>query len=125
MNQESDCKKCSRKKKIEITEAPGDYVIFDCATCGNFRISRMDIPTIEGVPSGARVKIAAWIRDQERYGKPVLLTDALIRSIGARPIPSLSERADRLLSFVIRRVSRLGESFTLVYSVLGAVSVSN
>lgn len=82
-----------------------------CPRCGEFRLSGTGIAVIRRVPAEEKAKLSAWVRQQNMLGEMPELTSDRIRLLAKAPIPGISERADRLLSFAIKNQSRLGENF--------------
>ena len=79
---------------------------------------------ISRVPREAKVKLSGWVREQNMLGEVPELTSDRIPFIAAAPLPGITERADRLLSFAIRKQKKLGDTFTIIDPALIAVTYS-
>lgn len=88
----------------------------DCPRCGKFKIAR-DIPRIH---ESVRHKVSGWIRDQNILGE----IPEICRGLPLIVPPRLQQRADRLLEYVSKRHSHLGEPFDTKDVALIAVTYS-
>ena len=121
---ESDlCELCGTPAEVIAGDAwPG--VKRRCPECGEFKLTRPGMTTIRRVPRPEKAKLSGWVRDQNILGDIPELSDDRIRHLVASPMPSIGERADRLLSYVIRKQQKLGGTFTVTDPVLVAVTYS-
>ncbi len=109
----------------EAVETGGyDGIQQRCPRCGEFRLSGTGMATIRNIPQAAKAKLSGWVRDQIMLGDIPELTDSRIRHIVASPMPSIGQRADRLLNYVIRKQKKLGETFTVIDPALIGVTYS-
>ncbi len=90
-----------------------DGIKQDCPRCGAFRLSETGMAVIRRVPPEERAKLSAWVRQQNMLGETPELTSDRIRLLAKAPIPGISERADRLLSFVVRSQNTLRSRFRI------------
>ncbi len=95
-----------------------------CPQCGEFKLDRTGMATIRRVPQPDKAKLSGWVRDQNILGDIPELSDDRIRRLVASPVPRIGERADRLLSYVIRKQQKLGDTFTINDPALIAVTYS-
>ena len=100
------------KQSAENLSAPGyDGVEMRCKRCGRFKIVGSALRQIEELDDVDTAKVAGWIFDQNTLGEcPVISTDRL-KWLRALPMPSVVERADRLLQLAIMKQGRLGRKF--------------
>ena len=95
-----------------------------CPRCGEFKLSGTGMAVIRRVPPEAKAKLSGWVREQNMLGEVPELTSDRIPFIVAAPLPGITERADRLLSYAIRKQQKLGDTFTIIDPVLIAVTYS-
>ncbi len=82
-----------------------------CPRCGEFKLDRTGVATIRRVPHAEKARLSGWVRDQNILGEIPQLSDDRIRQLAASPLPSIRERADRLLSYAIRKQETLANTF--------------
>ncbi len=103
------CELCSTPAE---TTYSGDFVAEQrCPQCGEFKLTRTGMATILRVPGPDKAKLSGWVRDQNILGEIPQLSDDRIRQLAALPLPSIRERADRLLSYAIRKQETLANTF--------------
>ncbi len=95
-----------------------------CPQCGEFKLDRTGMATIRRVPRPDKAKLSGWVRDQNNLGEIPQLSDDRIRQLVALPMPSIGQRADRLLRYAIRKHPKLGDTFTVIDPALIAVTYS-
>ncbi len=83
-----------------------------CPQCGEFKLDRTGMATIRRVQRPDKAKLSGWVRDQNILGDIPTLSDERIQQILGSRMPSIGQRADRLLSYAIRRHPKLGDTFT-------------
>ena len=79
----------------------GDFVQQRCPQCGEFKLTGTGQEIIRRVSRPDKAKLSGWVRDQNILGEIPSLSDERIRHLIASPMPSIGQRADRLLSYVI------------------------
>ncbi len=79
---------------------------------------------IRRVPQAGKAKLSGWVRDQNILGEIPQLSDNRIQQLIASPMPSIGERADRMLSYVIRKQETLDDTFNDRDPALIAVTYS-
>ena len=123
MPENDPCELCGTPAEVIAGDAwPG--VKRRCPQCGEFKLNRTGMATIRRVPREAKVKLSGWVRDQNILGNIPELSDDRIQHLVASPMPSIRERADRLLGYVIRKQKKLGDTFTMIDPALIAVTYS-
>ena len=95
----------------ETTLSGGWGVQVRCPRCGEFRITSTAQTTIFNIPKPDIAKLSGWVRDQNILGEIPQLSDDRIRQLAASPMPGIGERADRLLSYAIRKQETLANTF--------------
>ena len=95
-----------------------------CPQCGEFKLDRTGMAIIRRVPQPDKAKLSGWVRDQNILGEIPQLTDERIQHVIASPKPGIGERADRLLSYAIRRQQNLSDTFNSYDPALIAVTYS-
>lgn len=61
-----------------------------------------------GVGPEVRAKLSGWVHDQNRNDTVPIITSDVLKQIASRPLPSVAERAERLLLEAVRDQERLG-----------------
>lgn len=79
-----------------------------CPRCGDFFISRTAAATVENWSPERRIRVSGWIRDQNLLGQPPEINSNALDLAATRPLPSFTERADRILLYALRSQPRLG-----------------
>ncbi len=84
-----------------IYESQGDYEHVDCPQCGVFKISRSALAEFMGYFERQNIYnlmlIRGWIHDQNNIGTGPFIRTSDLKRIMARPLPTISERADKIL----------------------------
>ncbi len=123
MPDQDPCKLCGTPAEVTDGDAfPG--IKQHCPQCGEFKLTRPGTKTIRRVPQPDKAKLSGWVRDQNILGDIPKLSDERIRHLVASPMPSIGQRADRLLSYVIRKQQKLGDTFSIIDPALIAVTYS-
>lgn len=98
----------------EIVPSVGDYTHQNCPRCGKFKLARTAGTLLrQGVGQEVRTKLSGWVRDQNRSGTVPIITSDISKRIASRPLPSVAERAERLLLEAARDQKRLGSNVTI------------
>ncbi len=122
MPDKDPCELCGTP--AETTDSGGWGVQERCPRCGEFRITGTAQTTIRNIPEPDKAKLSGWVRDQNILGEIPQLNDDRMRQLAASPMPSIGQRADRLLSYAIRKQQKLGDTFTVIDPALIAVTYS-
>jgi hypothetical protein len=91
-----------------------------CQRCGDFKLTGTGMAIVRRVPPGDKVKLSGWVRDQNALGEVPELASDRISLVATSPLPGIVERAERLLTHVIKCQSRLGERFRMETPQLSA-----
>ena len=93
--------------------APHDpnFIHQKCPRCGEFKLTIPSWGKIKKSAEADRVKISGWVRDQNREGVVPIISDAVLKQILARALPTIAERADRLLLEALQGKNRLAIVF--------------
>ena len=108
----------------ETISSDFDGIHQQCRRCGEFKLDGTGQTTIRNVPLPDKAKLSGWVRDQNILGDIPKLSDERIWHLVASPMPGFRQRADRLLSYAVRRQRKLGGTFTLFDPALIAVTYS-
>ncbi len=122
MSDKDPCELCGTP--AEAIDSGGWGVQQRCPRCGEFRLTGTGLTTIRNIPRPDKAKLSGWVRDQNILGDIPELSDDRIRHLVASPMPRFKERADRLLSYAIRKQQKLGDTFTIIDPALIAVTYS-
>ena len=95
-----------------------------CPRCGEFWLTYEAAKSIDSSSDELTAKLSGWVRNQNILGEVPELTDDRIERVAAIQMPGLIERANRLLSFAIRRNPKLGGMINFHDSAYIAVSYS-
>ncbi|MBF0213126.1 MAG: hypothetical protein HQM00_06130 [Magnetococcales bacterium] len=106
------CKTHADAKPIGLLDkAMGKHTEWDCPRCGKYITYKTSDQKLRSeLSDDVRAKISGWIRDQNKSGIAELSLDSLENAI-ARSLPSVTERASRLLIEAVRGQPYLGKHF--------------
>lgn len=110
--------------KAETIPSHGDYLHQKCPACGEYKISGTAIAVLKRKYKEKKRLIRGWIRDQLREGAIPYITSDTLDVIMARPLPSVKERAERILFEVLNNNNKLGASFDCIDPSLVAATYS-
>lgn len=87
------------------------YVEYEqhCIRCGRFTLTGKASAFLRSITDKDRASVSGWVYDQNRSGTVPNLSPEELSRVIARPIPSVAERADRLLLEALRGQKKLGE----------------
>lgn len=123
MPENDHCELCGTPAEVIAGDAwPG--VKKRCPQCGEFKLTRTGMATIRRVPRPDKAKLSGWVRDQNILGEIPNLSHERIQHVIASPMPSIGQRADRLLSYAIRNQQKLSDTFNILNPALIAVTYS-
>ena len=63
--------------------------------------------------AGVQAKISGWVFDRNKDNTVPMITSDILKKISARPLPTVADRANRLLLEALRGQKRLGDSFRI------------
>lgn len=114
MEDTDPCVVCATTQ-AETLSTPGyDGVHQNCPRCGEFKMSGSTLGMMSGgVGNEARAKLSGWVRDQNRAGTYPEINSYMYKSILARSIPSIADRAKRLLIEAAHGQTELGARFNI------------
>jgi hypothetical protein len=122
MSDVDPCELCGTPAETVVPRGAYDGIRQRCPRCGDFELARTAM--IRRVPPADKVKLSGWVRDQNQLDEVPEVTSDRISIIATSRLPGIVERADRLLSHVIKCQSRLGERFRMGAPELVAVTYS-
>ena len=95
--------------------APHDphFIHQKCPRCGEFKLTAGACGFIQKSNEAERVKISGWVSDRNRGGEVPEISDDVLKRVLALALPTVAERADRLLLEALRGQDKLGISFTI------------
>ena len=103
------CPVCERDSKRRATT--GDARGIECPQCGRYEITGT-AEWCEKTPD-VRRRLSGWIRDRNRVGIVPRITSDMLLHMASVPLPSVAERAERLLLEAMRGQERLNASVNL------------
>ena len=110
MNDQSRCPICDGPHVREVDSADhGNQVRWDCARCGKYRLFGSGLSSIQNCDAVGRAKVSGFVYGQNKNGLEPGLTRDLLDQVISRPLPSVGERAERLLSEVVRDQKTLSD----------------
>jgi len=114
MSDTDPCVVCATTQ-AETQSTPGyDGVHQICPRCGEFKISGSTLASMSsGVGEEKRAKLSGWIRDQNSAGTTPEINSYIYKRIISRPIPSVADRAKRLLIEAAHGQTELGARFNI------------
>lgn len=109
------CVVCVDTKAVTLGPSQGyDGVHQQCLRCGEFRIVGSTLGMVSsGLGKEKRAKLSGWIKDQNHAGAIPEITSDIYKNIISRPLPSVADRATRLLTEAIYEQSGLGVRFNI------------
>lgn len=113
MPDQEPCEICATEAEIVGSYDQGNDIGWECPRCGIFRLLRSASAFLPRQSKTDRAKISGWIFDRNKEGESPEITRDLLERVLARPLPTIAERADRLLLEAIRGQERLGDGFNL------------
>ena len=114
MTDKDSCEVCI-KTEAETLNASGYHGLCqNCPRCGKFKISGTVLSIMRGaIGDKVRAKLSGWIRDQNRAGTTPEINSSTYKNIISRPIPSVADRALRLLVEAAYGQTELGIRFNV------------
>ena len=89
----------------------GNYVPWDCPRCGQFHVLGSAVGPLGRISLEQRAKLSGWLFEQTGVGSTPHLTRELVERVITLPLPTIGERADRLLLEALKGQSKLGDRF--------------
>ena len=103
------CPVCGRDSKRRATT--GDFRDIECPQCGRYEITGT-AEWCQKTPD-VRRRLSGWIRDRNRVGIVPRITSDMLLHMASVPLPSVAERAERLLLEALHGQERLNASINL------------
>ena len=111
MNDQTRCSICGTWAKEIDSADHRNQVLWECARCGKYWLFNSSHSLIQNSDPESRAKISGFVYDQNKNGLEPTLTRDLLEQVMSRPLPSVGERAERLLIEVVRCQKKLGDHF--------------
>ena len=106
------CGICGMSAKVLPSHFDGIHQ--KCWHCGEFKLTgRAQHELSQNRDAEIQRKISGWVSDQNRNATVPKLSPDVIKQVTARSLPSIAERADRLLLEALRLEQRLGDVFDI------------
>ncbi|WP_444919996.1 hypothetical protein ACJJID_13935 [Microbulbifer sp. CnH-101-G] len=108
-----NCVVCRKELAKELAR-DSDGIHQECPRCGEFKVVDAALHSLEdGLREELRTKVSGWVFEQFRAGGIPVITKSNLKQIFTRPIPSVEERAMRLLVEASRNLEHLGAYINL------------
>lgn len=110
---QNPCVVCATERAKTI--APDfDGIHQNCPRCGEFKVSGTALSIMRrSFEKDKRAKISGWVLEQNRSGSLPMITFHNLTKIVERPLPSVIERATKLLLEAERGMNNLGDRFNI------------
>ena len=115
MPNQAPCELCKTLSAVTTPSGYYDGIQQKCQRCGEFKLTEETRALLQ-VPDAdvaVRTNISGWVYDQNRNGTVPTITSHVLQQISARSLPTINERADRLLLEALRRQNKLGDMFNI------------
>ena len=109
MNDKDRCPICDTRAQEINSGDHGNEILWDCARCGKYWLFQSGHSFLRNSDPVGRANISGFVYDQNKLGLEPKLTRGLLKQIVSRPLPSVGERAERLLIEVVRCQKKLGD----------------
>ncbi len=109
--QQDTCELC-RDNQAQTYNTPGyDGIYQSCPRCGDFKITGTALSMLsQGIGKEKRAKLSSWSLDQNRGGALPVIASNTIDKITSRPLPTVTDRAIRLLKEASYGQTKLGDN---------------
>ena len=109
MSDRNRCPICDTTTQ-EVGSDDGDNrILWDCARCGKYWFFGSGRSPVQNNDPEGRARISGFVYDQNRIGLEPELTRESLEQMMSRPLPSVGERAERLLTEVVQCQKKLGD----------------
>lgn len=109
MSERKRCPICDTTAQEIDSDDGRNRILWDCVRCGRYWLFGSGHSTFWNSDLEGRAKISGFIYDQNRNGLEPQLNRNLLEQVLSRPLPSVGERAERLLTEVVRCQKKLGD----------------
>ena len=113
MPEPGPCTICNTNAQILCREDAGNDIHWHCPRCGRFRVLGSATGPIRRMSPVQRASLSGWVFERNGEGSVPRLTRDIVEPLISRPLPTIAERADRLLLEALRGQPRLGGSFDI------------
>ena len=113
-SEQRPCAICEASAETLGREDLGNDIHWKCKRCGEYRLLGSARGFIPRHGAAGRAKISGWIFDRNKDREVPVISRDILEKILARPLPTIAERADRLLLEALRGQERLGDQFYIV-----------
>ena len=104
------CEICNTEAAT-IPSAGFDGVHQRCPRCGEFKLAGTAGTLLRrGIVPAIRAKVSGWVRDQNRDDTVPMITSNVLQQVSARTLPTVTERAERLILEALRGQTRPGSN---------------
>jgi hypothetical protein len=95
----------------------------ECNRCGSYRVTNTALSArVSKLSNPERVFVSGWIREQNEMGSSPRILDENVERILQLQKPTMKERAERILSYFIRRAPHLNSAFEVSDPALLAIA---
>lgn len=105
------CKVCEDNAKLVSTSDHNNVAHWNCSRCGNFSLESSAAGPINNLKIQQKAILSGWIFEQNSVGSTPKLNREIVEKVISRPLPTISERIDRLLLEALKGQTRLGSVF--------------
>lgn len=113
MSDSSPCPICNAIAEITRRKDHENDVHWSCQRCGKFRVLGSARGPISRLNKEQQAQLSGWIFHQNSQDSIPRLTRDVLEQVMTRPVPTISERSDRLLLEALRGQTRLGAPFNI------------
>ena len=91
------CPVCTTAAQMLRPRDHGNDVPWDCPRCRTFRVLGSADGLLDRLDSQQRAKVSGWLFERNAEGSVPTITQDILEQVIARRLPTIKERADRLL----------------------------
>ena len=92
------CEICKSPNATTIEDMSGiDGIHQKCPRCGEFKVTGTATSMLRRLDTKQRAKLSGWVYEQYLAGASPMITSDNLPKLLARPLPSVTERANALL----------------------------
>ena len=118
MSKRASCGIC--QKAAEVLPSHFDGIHQRCQRCGEFKLTGRAREELSNLPRDdlsagqvVQAKVSGWVYDQNMADTIPTISSDVLKSVSTRPVPTVAERADRLLLEALRGQELLGAEFDI------------
>ena len=113
MSDQDPCVICDTTAEKIHSREHGNNIHWKCPRCGEFRLLASACSLLSKSNAASRAKIFGYVSDQNRDKTVPTITRDVLEQVLSRALPTVGERADRLLLEALRGQNRLGQWFNI------------